>query len=62
MKVGSIVQNIGHKKRGVHLLGVVVGSVDVLKIARVQWVHSSMEFEAPLMYRWDVLETISEAE
>ena len=60
MKVGSLVRNTGHVERGItHVIGIIVDSSDELKIAQVRW-SSPVGLETAFMYKWDVLEIISE--
>jgi hypothetical protein len=59
MKVGNLVRNTGHVKRGItHVIGVVVETSPDLQIAQVQWCDTS--WDQSFMYRWFVLEVISE--
>ena len=61
MKVGDLVRNRGHVKRGYFaVIGVVVESSTELEIAQVRWSDPLGVYEA-FMYRWNVLETLSEA-
>ena len=60
MKVGNLVRNRGHLKRGItHRVGVVVETSPDLQIAQVRWCDTSWE-PMSFMYRWFVLEIISE--
>jgi hypothetical protein len=60
MKVGNLVRNKGHVKRGFFaIVGVVVESSDELQIARVRW-SDPLWLHESFMYRWKVLEILSE--
>ena len=60
MKVGNLVRNKRHIEKGMtHVIGVVIDSSDALKIAQVKWFHP-VGPETAFMYKWGILEIISE--
>ena len=60
MKVGDLVRNKGHLKRGEkNIIGIVLESCDKLQIATVRW---PTRWCPAFLYKWAILETLSEAQ